>query len=355
MSVSWPTGLNGSLTPADTSMLEIDFKRGGFEGPVRRTSTLKMPVDFTSYLLSSSPPGFEFYALRDKYTQMGVGKACSSVRSLIQRSQSDMCLNSRVRQSQELGSPLGSSTADSSSDSEICEKLSTLSIDSKPSLSVSGKKSVSFADEMGYSLIQVRVMTEPSNTPPRLRPELLASLTTGASAVATAVSSPPLVLDFRQPASDYIAFRDRLENNCVSLENVILKDYTLIGTVKVKNISFEKSVKVRVTYDGWNNFTDIACSYAPGMEGAYDTFSFDFTVPPNFDITKKVEFAVCFEANNQQFWDNNNGLNYNVLSSKWKSPENQHKENQNIFSLDGNRNWAEYSAWSYGDSSVPYY
>ncbi|MRA76055.1 hypothetical protein GH890_32010, partial [Bacillus thuringiensis] len=62
---------------------------------------------------------------------------------------------------------------------------------------------------------------------------------------------PPLVLNFSQPASNYLAFRERLESGLVSLENVVLRDYTIAGTIKVKNAAFEKVVTVRHTFDSW--------------------------------------------------------------------------------------------------------
>ncbi len=233
---------------------------------------------------------------------------------------------------------------------------------SKPSM---GKKKVSFADDLGYCLTQVRIMTEASDSPPRLKPEILSTLAQGAMAGVTEI--PPLVLTFKQPASDYLAFREKLNRDSVSLENVILKDYNLLGTVKVKNISFEKNVKVRCTFDSWESSSDIAAQYVPsqcGEENPFDTFSFQISVPPNFDVHKKVQFCVCFEANGQQFWDNNNGENYGVVSADWKAQNEQSEcvtkdsekeQGRTVFHLGPDSEWGEYSSWNYTDSSVPYW
>ena len=217
------------------------------------------------------------------------------------------------------------------------------------------KKRVSFADDIGLSLEAVRTITESSDTPPRLRPEILSSITVGATAGVT--EKPPLVLQFPQPASDYLAFREKVDKNCVSLENVILKDYNLIGTVRVKNISFEKAVRVRCTFDGWETHTDISASYVPNnpvvgqssTASRYDTFKFEMSVPPTMDFSKKIQFCVCYEVNNAQFWDNNCGANYEVTSANWKEKDNS------VFSIDYERDWTSYSSWSSVDSSVPYY
>ena len=217
------------------------------------------------------------------------------------------------------------------------------------------KKRVSFADDIGLSLEAVRIITESSDTPPRLRPEILSSITVGATAGVT--EKPPLVLQFSQPASDYLAFREKVDKNCVSLENVILKDYNLIGTVRVKNISFEKAVRVRCTFDGWETHTDISASYVPNnpvvgqssTASRYDTFKFEMSVPPTMDFSKKIQFCVCYEVNNAQFWDNKGGANYEVTSANWKEKDNS------VFSIDYERDWTSYSSWSSVDSSVPYY
>ncbi len=217
------------------------------------------------------------------------------------------------------------------------------------------KKRVSFADDLGLALEAVRIMTEPSECPPKIRPEILSSLTQGASAGVT--ETPPLVLNFTQPASDYMAFREKLNQNNVSLENVILKDYNLIGTIKVKNIAFEKSVKVRCTFDSWESTHDIMASYVPSGSSSskerYDTFKFEMSVPPTMDTKKKVQFCVCFEANNCQYWDNNNGANYEVRSADWSEIEDT--VDQSVFTINYERDWPTYSSWSANDSSVPYY
>ena len=219
------------------------------------------------------------------------------------------------------------------------------------------KKRVSFADDLGFSLEAVRIITESSDTPPRLRPEILSTITIGATAGVT--EKPPLVLLFSQPASDYLAFREKVERNCVSLENVILKDYNLIGTIRVKNIAFEKTVRVHCTYDSWETNTDIIASYVPnnpvvGKSSAsshYDTFKFEMNVPPTMDFSKKIQFCICYEVLGAQYWDNNGGANYEVTSADWKEKESD----GSIFTIHYERDWTTYSSWSSINASVPYY
>lgn len=50
----------------------------------------------------------------------------------------------------------------------------------------------------------------------------------------------------------------------MSLENVIVKDEDslVVGTIKVKNVGFEKEVVVRVTFDDWQSQQDIFCNFS---------------------------------------------------------------------------------------------
>ncbi|XP_017863875.1 PREDICTED: protein phosphatase 1 regulatory subunit 3C [Drosophila arizonae] len=176
------------------------------------------------------------------------------------------------------------------------------------------KKHVIFADDEGLSLTEVRVMSEPSNVPPYWSMKFLEQITQGLVS-----PHPPdqWTVDFKQPASDYLTFRQKIERDFVSLENVIVKDEEsiVVGTIKVKNIDFTKEVIVRVTWDNWKSQQDIFCTYARAYGPAtcahvvFDTFSFKITLPPS---SKRLEFCICYRTNDKEFWDNNDGKNYTI-------------------------------------------
>ncbi|XP_075163935.1 glycogen binding subunit 70E isoform X2 [Haematobia irritans] len=176
------------------------------------------------------------------------------------------------------------------------------------------RKKVIFADDEGLSLTQVRVMSEPSNVPPYWSVKFLEQITQG---LVTPHPADQWTVDFKQPASDYLAFRQTIERDFVSLENVIVKDEEsiVVGTVKVKNISFAKEVIVRVTWDEWKSQQDIFCTYnraygpATSAHVVFDTFSFKITLPPS---SSRLEFCICFRADGNEFWDNNGGKNYTI-------------------------------------------
>lgn len=178
------------------------------------------------------------------------------------------------------------------------------------------KKKVVFADDQGGQLTQVRVMKEPSYMPPIWSLQFLAHVTQG---MISPVPQEQWVVDFRQPASAYLEFRQKVEEKKVSLENVIIKEteHLIVGTVKVKNINYNKEVIVRSTNDAWKTHQDTYCTYTvvgSGLVSAYtthDTFSFRLTLPPK---SRRIEFCVCYKCDAGEFWDNNDGRNYSLTN-----------------------------------------
>lgn len=191
------------------------------------------------------------------------------------------------------------------------------------------KKQVSFADHKGLALTRVKVFSEfedsidiPLNIQELLRSALRVS------------DKDALVLDFVQPSSDYLLFRHRLEQNYVCLEHCTLKERALAGTVKVKNLSFEKSVKLRVTFDTWKSHADVECQF---MKNTYtdedrDTFAFEVSLPSEARPHEGIEFAILYEVAGVQHWDSNEGQNYGIVPSALK------KEHQNSLNRSPSRN-----------------
>ncbi|XP_011497093.1 PREDICTED: protein phosphatase 1 regulatory subunit 3C-like [Ceratosolen solmsi marchali] len=211
------------------------------------------------------------------------------------------------------------------------------------------KKRVVFADDRGRPLTQVRIMSEPSNMPPLWTH--VASLTRGdflnnfdsrftlsQQSLTTTFPSTELQCStksaninlwepiFSQPASDYLAFRDKLEKESVSLENVIVRnsENNFIGTVKVKNFTYNKDVTIRMTIDNWKSYEDVSCVYIKqsnlithtAMRNLYDTFHFRILLPINDGDVCQIEFCVHYVTDGSDFWDNNAGSNYVIKKNQ---------------------------------------
>ncbi|OON22214.1 putative phosphatase regulatory subunit, partial [Opisthorchis viverrini] len=129
--------------------------------------------------------------------------------------------------------------------------------------------------------------------------------------------------DFLQPASQYYQFRQRIENGSVSLENINITQPSeestsqlpsLSGTIKVKNMSFEKQVWLRLTTDNWHSYTDHMALYNPQLSGTrihtasrFDTFTFHVKVTPQLPTAEqceKIEFAIRLGVQNDGSGDN---------------------------------------------------
>lgn len=202
------------------------------------------------------------------------------------------------------------------------------------------KKKVVFADDQGGQLTQVRVMKEPSYMPPIWSLQFLAHVTQG---MISPVPQEQWVVDFRQPASAYLEFRQKVEDKKVSLENVIIKEteHLIVGTVKVKNVSYNKEVIVRSTCDAWKTHEDTYCLYTvvgSGLASAYtlhDTFSFKLTLPPK---SRRIEFCVCYRCEAGEFWDNNDGRNYSLTNRVMPRQESSIFFPSHPFNSSSNRN-----------------
>lgn len=179
------------------------------------------------------------------------------------------------------------------------------------------KKRVVFADAAGLQLASIRLMTEGRDTPPRLDPKLLSALH---RQIAEEEESPQFSPQFAQPIANYGTFVDRLARHSVCLESVAVITGQVTGTIKVRNIAFEKEVFVRFTLDGWVTFEDVAAYYVnpsdgPGYGNLYDTFAFNLSLPNQLPESG-LQFAVCFRCRVGTFWDNNDSRNYSI---RWES------------------------------------
>lgn len=187
-----------------------------------------------------------------------------------------------------------------------------------------------------------------------------------------------LVLDFTPPAADYLDLRNRLKAQQVCLETCSVQDHLLSGTVQVRNICFEKSVSVRITFDSWSSFQDIRCQYLNNVYGCpdTDTFAFSVSVPKDLVSPTRLEFCIKYQTKEQVHWDNNLGRNYRLTMvdptgcPNWTSGRNTGRDTQR----DGSRQkmdkmefdpfgsprtsagiFPEWQSWSRVETGAPYW
>lgn len=234
------------------------------------------------------------------------------------------------------------------------------------------RKCVRFADSCGMPLATVRVMKEPSDYPPTIDPAILRKVLGeyyhGEEEEEKRAST--WIMTFKQPASDYIRFHETLEHSNVALENVVLKNEVsrMLGTVKVKNLAFEKKVVIRLTSDNWKTFTDYVANFQPSSSKTTDTFSFDFPIMPSGDDPNaRIEFCICFQAGSsnavQEFWDSNGGKNYCLLNREdtdnteaalRRYPLFGKPDKTDVYVFGNYDNWSKFASWKVVDEA-PYW
>ncbi|XP_051923039.1 protein phosphatase 1 regulatory subunit 3C-B-like isoform X1 [Hippocampus zosterae] len=182
-------------------------------------------------------------------------------------------------------------------------------------------KHVVFADSKGQSLTDVRIFSDEedhSDLDPLPSLQGLVKMTElGYSCtVSTCCPGTRLTLGFPQPSANFQAFRAKLAENMVTLENCTVTGQNLRGIARVQNLSFQKDVRVRITFDSWQSYRDVPCTHLPQRFGGpqTDIFQFDIDIPKVLDAKRKIEFCLSYSPGGQAntFWDNNSGRNYAI-------------------------------------------
>lgn len=105
------------------------------------------------------------------------------------------------------------------------------------------------------------------------------------------------------------------------LESIFLDDdrKTLRGIVKVRNMSFQKWLAVRFTYDWWQTTSEVTATHKESVDGgSFDRFQFSLKLS---DMLAKIEektlfIALRYNTEGREVWDNNGGSNYHVTFVK---------------------------------------
>jgi hypothetical protein len=115
--------------------------------------------------------------------------------------------------------------------------------------------------------------------------------------------------------------------------NVHLESLTLLparppllrGTIRVRNIVFEKCVAVRFTTDDWTTISESHARYvgpAPARSpGTWDIFAFTIPLQAPRTLLLAVRYAVSGAG---EWWDNNGGANFRVVLAPATQPRPVH-------------------------------
>lgn len=125
----------------------------------------------------------------------------------------------------------------------------------------------------------------------------------------------------------------------IFLERISIDEdlYCILGSIAVKNLSFEKKIHIRYTFDNWKTVVEIESFYiedAPKIlkRSNYDRFKFKINLM-NFQFSQqdeiKLNFCIRYRYkldNNKvgggvehEVWDNNDYKNYEILIKRTKT------------------------------------
>jgi hypothetical protein len=115
----------------------------------------------------------------------------------------------------------------------------------------------------------------------------------------------------------------------VRLERVYLSTdkQNLLGTVAVANLSFQKKVVVRFTLDFWQTVSEVTAEFNNDIrrkqrEENVDRFTFKVKLHEMANLeSKQLFFCIRYCVANQELWDNNEGMNYQVDFKKKFLPQ----------------------------------
>lgn len=174
------------------------------------------------------------------------------------------------------------------------------------------KKYVRFADVLGLDLADVKTfMDEIPVVPKSAYEDLLVTPDddNDDGGIHETEIQKVLVPMFLQPGG-VPGFLELVRDQSVCLENVVTSCLSISGTVRVRNLDFNKSVHVRYTLDAWQTYNDFQAMYIPNScDGFSDKFT--FTIFGNaLQIGQRIEMAVRFSCKGDHFWDSNFGANY---------------------------------------------
>ncbi|TAQ87881.1 hypothetical protein B7494_g3791 [Chlorociboria aeruginascens] len=116
----------------------------------------------------------------------------------------------------------------------------------------------------------------------------------------------------------------------VRVERVFLSgdNKTLIGSVAVANLAFNKIVIARFTLDYWKTTSEVVAEYnhdirQPKHADGYDRFNFNIKLADQANLeAKTMFFCVKYLVNGQEYWDNNASTNFQVDFRKKAKPQN---------------------------------
>ncbi|ORY59164.1 putative phosphatase regulatory subunit-domain-containing protein [Pseudomassariella vexata] len=117
---------------------------------------------------------------------------------------------------------------------------------------------------------------------------------------------------------------------------------SLVGSISVANLAFQKTVVCRFTFDYWKTTSEVAAEYSHEIRPrdtdiGHDQFQFNIKLSDLANLeSKTLYFCIKYCVNGVEYWDNNNGVNFQVDFKKKALPQNGKKNFQGASSRPAN-------------------
>lgn len=119
----------------------------------------------------------------------------------------------------------------------------------------------------------------------------------------------------------------------IRVERIFLAsdNQTLVGNIACANISFHKLVVARFTLDYWKTTSEVVAEFNHDVrkkhkEDGYDRFNFNIKLADQANLeSKTLLLCVRYQVGGQEFWDNNNSMNYQVDFTKKTRKQRENK------------------------------
>lgn len=102
---------------------------------------------------------------------------------------------------------------------------------------------------------------------------------------------------------------------------------SMIGSVVVANLAFQKSVVCRFTFDYWKTVSEVSAEYSQTVQGVapeadQDRFQFSIKLSDIASLESKTLFlCVRYSVKGLEYWDNNDNSNFQVDFQKKQAPQ----------------------------------
>ncbi|RCH97942.1 protein phosphatase 1, regulatory subunit [Rhizopus azygosporus] len=129
-------------------------------------------------------------------------------------------------------------------------------------------------------------------------------------------------------------------DNKIRMEQIQLTDgdyqdiernqFMMEGRCRALNISYQKTISVRYTFDLWSTYHETVSVFKESIASTSNTWDrFTFTIPIQAsNQVQTVYFALRYTVDGQEYWDNNNGLNYQIIITPPPLPLHEKEKEQ---------------------------